>query len=120
MPRRRNFLGSLAAMPALLMADPKIPNMTRNEGQSKLTKEPFGDLRIYFEGPTDQIKSMTAGSLKLKAGMSPHPPHTHPEEEFMVVTEGTGEIFLDGKTVPVGPGSMMFCAANKSHGIKNT
>jgi len=31
----------------------------------------FGDLRIYHEGPTDQLKSMTAGSLLLKAGMSP-------------------------------------------------
>lgn len=105
----------------MLMGDAKkIPNLTIGEGQSKLTKEPFGDLHIYFEGATDQIKSMTAGSLRLKAGMSPHPPHDHPEEEFMVITEGTGEIICDGKTVKVGPGSMMYCAANKSHGIKNT
>jgi quercetin dioxygenase-like cupin family protein len=109
-------------MPVALMAadGAKIPNMTLPEQQAKLTKEPFGDLRIYFEGATDQIKSMTAGSLRLKAGMSPHPPHTHPEEEFMVITEGTGEILIDGKTTKVGPGSMMYCAANKSHGIKNT
>ena len=63
---------------------------------------------------------MTAGSLRLKAGMTPHPPHTHPEEEFMVITEGTGEITIDGKLMKVGPGSMMYCAANKSHGIVNT
>lgn len=110
-------------MPAgLAVAQPakKLANVTLGEQQSKLTKEPYGDLRIYFEGPTDQIKSMTAGSLKLKAGMSPHPPHTHPEEEFMVITEGTGEIFVDGKTTQVGPGVMMYCAANKPHGIKNT
>ncbi len=122
MARRRRFLQSMAAMPAMLLADTakRIPNMTLPEQQAKITKEPFGDLRIYFEGATEQIKSMTAGSLKLKAGMSPHPPHTHPEEEFMVITEGTGEIFVDGKTTKVGPGSMMYCGANKSHGIKNT
>lgn len=109
-------------MPAMLMADgaKRIPNMTLPEQQAKLTKEPFGDLRIYYEGSTEQIRSMTAGSLRLKAGMSPHPPHTHPEEEFMVITEGTGEILIDGKTTKVGPGSMMYCGANKSHGIKNT
>ena len=109
-------------MPALLMADnaKRIPNITLPEQQSKLTREPFGDLRIYFEGATEQIRSMTAGSLKLKAGMSPHPPHTHPEEEFMVITEGTGELLVDGKTTKVGPGSMMYCGANKSHGIRNT
>jgi len=77
-------------------------------------------LRIYFEGSTNQIRSMTAGSLKLKPGMTPHAPHEHPEEEFMVVTEGSGEIFVDGKTTAVAAGSMMYCAANKLHGIKNT
>ena len=97
-----------------------FPNGTMNEAQAKVTKEPFGDLRIYYEGATDQLRSMTAGSLRLKAGMTPHAPHTHPEEEFMVVTEGTGEIFVEGKTTKVGPGSMMYCAANKSHGIVNT
>ncbi|MBS1824464.1 MAG: cupin domain-containing protein [Acidobacteria bacterium] len=121
MAKRRGFLQSLAVAPALFAAGGnKIPNITLPEAQAKLTKEPFGDLRIYFEGATDQIRSMTAGSLRLKAGMSPHPPHTHPEEEFMVITEGTGEIFLDGKTTKIGPGSMMYCGANKSHGITNT
>lgn len=109
-------------MPVFLFAagKPSIPNLTMGEAQAKVTKEPFGDLRIYFDGATDQIKSMTAGSLRLKAGMSPHPPHTHPEEEFMVITEGTGEIVLDGKVTKVGPGAMMYCGANKSHGIVNT
>lgn len=97
-----------------------LPNTVLPSAKAKLTKEPFGDLRIYFEGPTDQIKSMTAGSLLLKAGMTPHEPHHHPEEEFMVITEGTGEISIDGKIVKVAPGSMMYCAAGKLHGIVNT
>jgi len=63
---------------------------------------------------------MTAGSLRLKPGMSPHPPHQHPEEEFMVITEGSGEIVVDGKTTKVAAGSMMYCAAGKLHGIVNT
>src|ERR687887_696839 len=104
MASRRTLLGSFAGLPALLMSESRIPNVTLTEAQSKLTKEPFGDLRIYFEGATEQIKSMTAGSLRLKAGMSPHPPHTHPEEEFMVITEGIGEIVVDGKTTKAGPG----------------
>ena len=85
-----------------------------------MTHEPFGDLAIYFTGPTDQVGSMTAGSLRLKPGMSPHPPHQHPEEEFMVIAEGHGEILVDGKTTKVGPGSMMYSAGGKQHGIVNT
>ncbi len=106
---------------ALLGANaPSIPNAVVDEKQAKLTREPFGDLRIYFEGSTEQVKSMTAGSLRLKPGMSPHPPHQHPEEEFMVITEGSGEITVDGAMTKVGPGSMMYCAAGKLHGIVNT
>src|SRR4051794_35417142 len=94
MPNRRDmlFLSALPAISALAAtnAAPKIPNVTMDPAKAKLDRQPFGDLRIYFEGPTDQLKSITAGSLHLKAGMSPHPPHQHPEEEFMVITEGTG------------------------------
>jgi mannose-6-phosphate isomerase-like protein (cupin superfamily) len=122
--RKRRDLLKLAGLPAFsamaASAGPRLPNATLSAAQAKLTREPFGDLRIYFSGATEQMKSMTAGSLSLQPGMSPHPPHEHAEEEFMVVTEGAGEISLDGKTVNVGPGSMMYAAAGRSHGIVNT
>ncbi len=109
-----------AAMLMAADAPKSIPNVTLPAQAAKVTQEPFGELRIYFDGRTDQLQSMTAGSLRLKAGMNPHPPHQHPEEEFLLVTEGTGEIMVDGKTTKVGPGHMMYCAANKSHWINNT
>lgn len=98
----------------------KLTNSTVDASTAHVTHEPFGDLTIYFDGPTGQIGSMTAGSLRLKPGMSPHPPHTHPEEEFMVITEGMGEILVEGKTTKVAPGTMMYCAGGKLHGITNT
>lgn len=112
----------LAGVPAIaaLAAPGRLPNSTLDAGRAKLTREPFGDLRIYFEGPTEQLKMMTAGSLLLKAGMTPHAPHQHPEEEFMVITEGMGEITVEGKMTKVAPGTMMYCAAGKLHGIVNT
>ena len=121
MPNRRDLL-KLAGLQAAFLggASATLPNTTLPAAKAKLTKEPFGDLRIYFEGPTDQVKSMTAGSLLLKAGMTPHEPHQHPEEEFMVITEGTGEISMEGKITKVAPGAMMYCAAGKLHGIVNT
>ena len=122
MAKRRDVL-RLAALSAFMGGAARgsgLPDGTLDMSRAKLTKEPFGDLRIYFDGSTDQIKSMTAGSLLLKAGMTPHAPHTHPEEEFMVITEGTGEITVDGKLTKVAPGTMMYCAAGKLHGIVNT
>lgn len=112
-------LPALSAL-AATSGDSKIPSIVFDEASAKLTHQPFGDERIYCTGATDQIGSMTAGSLRLKAGMSPHAPHQHPEEEFMVITEGTGEIVVDGKKTKAGPGSMMYAGANKTHGIVNT
>ena len=124
MNHRRDLLkiagmGAFAAMGAGA-APGKLPDGVMRSDQAKLSEETFGDLRTYYEGPTGQVGSMTAGSLLLKPGMSPHPPHQHEEEEFMVVTEGTGEISVEGKVTRVAPGSMMFCAAGKVHGIVNT
>jgi mannose-6-phosphate isomerase-like protein (cupin superfamily) len=114
--------GSAAAFPFLAAAagGQKLPDGVRGTGEGNLRKESFGDLTVYYDGPTDQLKAMTAGSLLLKPGMSPHPPHEHPEEEIMVITQGTGEINVGGKITRVGPGAMMYCAGNKSHGIVNT
>ena len=74
----------------------------------------------HYNGPTDLLKGMVAGMCVLDPGSTPHPPHQHPEEEFMIVASGTGEIECAGKITPVGPGAMMYCAGNTIHGITNT
>lgn len=121
MPNRRDLLKVAPFFAAIAAAQgAKLPNATMSAAQAKLIKEPFGDHRVYFDGPTDQLKAMTAGSLRLNPGATPHPPHDHPEEEFMVITEGAGEILLDGQTTKIAPGSIMYSAAGKTHGILNT
>jgi quercetin dioxygenase-like cupin family protein len=104
----------------MILGMEKLRDVVMERADATLVREPHGDARFYFEGKTDLLKAMTAGSLVLKPGMSPHPPHQHPEEEFMLVTEGTGEIQVAEETTPVGPGAMMYCAGNQLHGIKNT
>ncbi len=117
---RRDLFGFAAALPLLAAGDPRLSDSVVDAAHATVTHETFGDLRTFFSGATGQLASMTAGSLRLKPGMEPHPPHQHPEEEFMVVTEGKGEILVNGKVHQVAPGSMMYCAANHPHGIKNT
>lgn len=75
---------------------------------------------VHYNGPTDQLTTMCTGMCVLEPGASPHPPHQHPEEETMIVAEGTGEITVDGKTTPVGPGAIMHTAGHTWHGIVNT
>jgi mannose-6-phosphate isomerase-like protein (cupin superfamily) len=75
---------------------------------------------VHYNGPTDQLSGMCTGMAVLDPGASPHPPHRHPEEEFMIVASGTGEIECGGRTTQVGPGAIMYCAGNTLHGIVNT
>ena len=74
----------------------------------------------HYNGPTDLLKGMVAGMCVLDPGSTPHPPHQHPEEEFMIVASGTGVIEVDGTSTQVGPGGIMYCGANVLHGITNT
>jgi mannose-6-phosphate isomerase-like protein (cupin superfamily) len=74
----------------------------------------------HYNGPTDQLSGMCAGMCVLDPGASPHPPHQHPEEEFLIIASGTGEIVCGGVTTQVGPGAVMYSAGNTMHGITNT
>jgi mannose-6-phosphate isomerase-like protein (cupin superfamily) len=75
---------------------------------------------VHYNGPTDQLSGMCTGMAVLDPGASPHPPHRHPEEEFLIVAAGSGEIECDDRITQVGPGAIMYCAGNVLHGITNT
>ena len=82
--------------------------------------KPVGQAGLYVSGDTPGSTKFVTGRFVLDAGKSPHAPHTHPEEEVMVIESGHGKIFCDGKTTEVGPGSVMYTAPNAAHGIDNT
>lgn len=79
-----------------------------------------GEVGIYLKGDTPGSRDFVTGRFVIDPGKTPHKPHVHVEEEVMIIESGTGEIFCDGKTTKVGPGSVMYTAPNVSHGIDNT
>ncbi len=134
MVNRRDFLASAAALPAaLLHAQQGITHVDAAQDgaplKSSVVKEhglpPTGDspgakAKVYFNGPTAQLAAVASGLVTLEPGSRPHPPHRHPEEELMVIAEGSGEITIEGAPTQVGPGDMMYAEANVLHGITNT
>ena len=66
---------------------------TRMEGSQVFT---------HYNGPTDQLGGICAGMAILAPGASPHPPHRHPEEEFLIVSVGTGEIVFASEIMGAG------------------
>lgn len=122
MDRRQTLFGlfALAGTAFAKGGSREWPDAVFKLEDAKAEKHPFGELTIFFDGKTDDLKSLIAGTLLLYPGQEPHPPHQHPEEEIMIVTEGQGTILVGGKTYQVANGSVMFSEANKLHGVKNT
>lgn len=79
-----------------------------------------GEAGVYLEGDTPSSSKFVTGRFIIDPHKTPHKPHVHGEEEVMIIESGTGEIFCDGKTTKVGPGSVMYTAPNAPHGIDNT
>jgi quercetin dioxygenase-like cupin family protein len=120
---RREMIQAVAlsapfALPAEAAAE--LANTVVSPSQAEHSVESYGEVWRYFNASTGQLSSLASGSFRLKPGAAPHPPHAHPEEEIVLVTEGTGELSIEGEKTEAAQGSMMFCAANRTHEIVNT
>ena len=93
----------------------KVFDWTKLEVQTTET----GARRIVMREPTPTLDELEIHITTLNPGQSPHPPHRHPEEEMMIVKEGTIETTQNGVVTRVGPGSIIFQASNELHGLKN-
>lgn len=48
-----------------------------------------------------------------------HTPHSHAEDEFFFILEGTAEFYLNGETATGTPYTSFYCPPNSLHGIRN-
>ena len=78
-----------------------------------------GSGRKFFQAPTATLDELECHVTTLNPGETPHPPHQHPDEEVIIVKEGTVESLVNGQLKRVGPGSVIFQAANQLHSIRN-
>jgi quercetin dioxygenase-like cupin family protein len=80
---------------------------------------PSGLSRSVLRAPTATLDELEIHVTALPAGKTTHPPHTHANEEVIVIREGTLEVFQNGKTRRVGPGGLLFMASNEPHNVTN-
>ena len=88
---------------------------------SKLEAKPTknGERRNVFDAPTATFEHFECHITTLNPGEVAHPMHRHPDEEIVVVKEGTMEVTIAGKVQRAGPGSVIFYASNVEHGMRN-
>ena len=78
-----------------------------------------GSVRSFFKARTATLDELEMHVTTLKAGKTSHPPHQHPNEELIIVMQGTVETLSNGEWKRVGPGSVIFNASNQLHGLRN-
>ncbi len=85
----------------------------------KVIPTPKGERRDFFDSPTRTFRNLECHATTLNAGEVPHEAHRHPDEELIIVKEGTLEVMINGRTQEAGPGSIFFLASNDLHGLRN-
>jgi len=78
-----------------------------------------GSVRSFFKARTATLEELEVHVTTLDPGKSPHPPHRYPNEEMVIVKQGTVEVLVNGEWKRVGPGSVIFNASNQLHGLRN-
>jgi len=78
-----------------------------------------GSVRTFYNGATGTLKNLDVHVTTLNPGAAPHPPHKHPNEEMLVMKQGTVEALINGQWVRVGPGGIIYLASNIFHGVRN-
>lgn len=78
-----------------------------------------GAVRTVCKAKTATLDELEIHVTTLDPGKSPHPPHRHPNEELVIIRQGTVEAFENGEWKRVGPGSVIFSASNQLHGLRN-
>lgn len=83
------------------------------------TKTAVGETRPVVRSPTATLDELEMHVTTLNPGQTSHAPHKHPNEELVIVREGTVEVLVQGAWKRLGPGSVIFNASNELHGLRN-
>lgn len=114
-------LSALGATDALAQGAPSM-------AKSRVIK--FDELKAVRQANGGLMRRVMSGTLPtgefveihesmLPAGKMPHPPHKHPNTEWLFIQQGKLEYLDDGKPIAVGPGDIVFSASEIMHGLRN-
>lgn len=98
---------------------PTMGSMAFDWEKLVVKKSAVGSSRKVCQAPTATLDELECHITTLDKGNAAHPPHRHADEELLIVKEGVVEALVAGEWVKLGPGSVIFQAANIDHAIRN-
>src|SRR6187401_1202408 len=78
-----------------------------------------GYRRDFFNRATSQLAQFEMHTTALKADSVSHAPHTHVQEEVILILRGNVTMHIDGKLYKGSAGDLYFLSANVPHALKN-
>jgi|GEM_PF-397795 mannose-6-phosphate isomerase-like protein (cupin superfamily) len=110
----------LSAKEDALKEDSKLLKTTIfNWNEMVAQKVPNGERRMVLNSATSTLARLHLHISTLKPGEKSGAPRLHPQEELLIVKEGTVEVFCDGKTTLAPAGSVIFFAAHSVTAQRN-
>ena len=88
-------------------------------GDLKTAATKTGERRDIFDSPTTTLDRFECHVTTVNPGEAPHAAHRHPEEELLIIKDGTFEIIQNDRTNRVEAGSVVFEGSNELHGARN-
>src|SRR5262245_21756358 len=124
---RRDLLAAAVAVSATVAvfafaqtpAKPLMRSTVFNWFGMAVTNTATGERRNVFDAPTATLARFESHISTLNPGETPHAPHKHPEEEVMILKEGTLQVVQNDVTNRVEAGGIIFCASNEMHSLRN-
>ena len=114
-----NFASAATHTPSAHRANPSVQSQVFEWEKLEATPTAFGSRRAVFRGSTVTLNNLSVNATTINAGQSSHAAHRHPDEELVILKEGTLEVNLDGRIQRVGAGSLLFFGSNDFHHMRN-
>ena len=104
----------------LVSTKPAMESSVFDWNQVKVEAAKYGAKRQIFDGSTAVLGHFECHATTLNPGETTHAPRRQPDEELVIVKEGTIEAELNDQPRRVEAGSVLFVAANDLYGVQNT
>jgi (S)-ureidoglycine aminohydrolase len=96
-----------------------IPPLTVDWNEVKVEKTDRGLRRQQFNQPTVLFQQFDMHATTLNRGEVSHAPHTHIQEEIIIVRKGNIEMQIGNTFTKAAPGDLVFLNSQVSHALKN-
>lgn len=118
---RTPLADAVAAAPpaAAPPAAPGNPPTVFAASEMHFTPTDVGARAGLMDEPSRTLANLEIHVTTLNPGQRSHAPHQHANEEIVVLHTGQLEVYVNGATKVVGPGSILVFLSNDWHGVRN-